>query len=66
MKWLAPEGSTQRSKCGRYMVVRANSQHWVAYSRGLSGNAYIELGTRHGDEQARACCYEHALRERRP
>jgi len=64
MKWLSPTGSTQNSKCGRYMVVKANSKHWVAYYRGISGNTHIELGTRHDDEQARACCEVHSGEKR--
>lgn len=63
MKWLPASRMTQHSADGKYLIVRANSQHWLAYYRGVSGNTHIELGTRHDDEQARACCLEHQLRE---
>jgi hypothetical protein len=55
MKWLPPAGSTQGTACGRYVIVQANSQHWVAYDIGAR-TAAQEIGTRGNDADARALC----------
>ena len=31
MKWDPPQGSTQHTADGRYAIVQANSQDWIAY-----------------------------------
>lgn len=55
MKWLPPNGSTQGTADGRYVIVQANSQDWVAYdiASGVSG---VEIGSRKNDADARALC----------
>lgn len=55
MKWLPPAGSTQGSSCGRYVIVAANSQDWVAYDISAR-TAAQELGSRKSDSDARALC----------
>lgn len=55
MKWLPPTGSTQGSQCGRYVIVHANSQDWVAYDITLT-TAAKDLGTTKSDIGARALC----------
>lgn len=55
MKWLPPNGSTQGTADGRYVIVQANSQDWVAYDITLSTNA-VEIGSRKSDADARALC----------
>lgn len=57
MKWLPPSGSTQHSADGRYVVVQANSQDWIAYQ--LHATTAKDLGTRDTDEKARAVCEAH-------
>lgn len=65
MKWLPPAGSTQHSADGRYCIVGANSQHWVAYE--MHFTTAKELGVRGDAEMARACCeaYEASVIEER-
>lgn len=55
MNWLPPNGSTQGTTCGRYVVVHANSKDWIAYDITLS-TAAKELGVRESDLKARAVC----------
>jgi hypothetical protein len=55
MKWLPSDGSTQRTSCGRYVIVQATSQDWVAYDIG-SGTTGREIGSRKNDADARALC----------
>lgn len=55
MKWLAPDGATQGTADGRYVIVEANSKDWVAYDIGL-GTAAQEIGTRNSAADARALC----------
>ena len=55
MKWLPPTGSTQASSCGRYVVVQANSQDWVAYDIS-SRTAAQDLGAAQSDADARELC----------
>lgn len=57
LKWANPAGSTQQTSCGRYCVVGANSQHWVAYE--MHATTATELGVRGDAEMARACCEAH-------
>jgi len=54
MKWDKPNGSVQQTACGRYVIVQANSQDWVAYQMGYT--CAKDLGTRDSDLKARACC----------
>lgn len=54
MKWLPPAGSTQMTSDGKYCIVQANSQHWVAYE--MHATTATELGVRETDLKARACC----------
>ena len=57
MKWEKPNGSVQQTACGRYVIVQANSQDWVAYQMGFT---YAnDLGTCKSDEKARECCEAH-------
>ncbi len=55
MKWLPPNGSSQGSADGRYVVVQANSQHWIAYDI-AGGTTAREIGVRGNDCDARALC----------
>lgn len=55
MKWLPPNGSTQGTADGRYVIVQATSQDWVAYDI-ASGVAGREIGSRKNDTDARALC----------
>lgn len=57
MKWEKPTGSVQQSTDGRYVIVQANSQHWVAYLMGYT--CASDLGTRDSDLKARALCEAH-------
>lgn len=57
MKWNKPSGSTQHSADGRYVIVQANSQDWIAYV--LHGTTGKELGRSDSDEKARECCEAH-------
>ena len=57
MKWDKPAGSTQQSSDGRYVIVQANSQDWVAYRMGYT--CAQDLGTSHSDEEARKLCESH-------
>lgn len=57
MKWEKPTGSVQQSTDGRYVIVQANSQHWVAYLMGST--CASDLGTRDSDLKARALCEAH-------
>lgn len=55
MKWLPPNGGTQGTADGHYVIVQANSQDWVAYdiASGVTGR---EIGSRKSDADARALC----------
>lgn len=55
MKWLPPNGGTQGTSDGRYVIVQANSQDWVAYDITLA-TAATEIGSRKNDADARALC----------
>lgn len=57
MKWDKPNGSVQQTSCGRYVIVQANSQDWVAYQMGYTHAK--DLGSRKSDEEARQCCEDH-------
>jgi len=57
MKWDKPTGSVQQTSCGRYVIVQANSQDWVAYLMGYTCPS--DLGTRASDLKARALCEAH-------
>jgi hypothetical protein len=68
MKWDKPNGSVQWSADKRYLIVQANSQHWVAYEATPFVTA-TDLGTKGTDAEARGLCEEHeatlvALRKR--
>lgn len=58
MKWEKPQGSTQHTADGRYCIVQANSQHWVAYELTPFGAAK-DLATKQSDEEARQACEAH-------
>lgn len=58
MKWLTPAGSTQHTADGRYCIVQANSQDWVAYELTPFGSAK-DLATRPTDEEARTVCEDY-------
>lgn len=55
MKWEKPQGSTQHTTDGRYCIVQANSQDWVAYQLTPYGTGK-DLGTRPSDAEARTLC----------
>lgn len=55
MKWLPQNGSAQGTSCGRYVIVQANSQDWVAYDI-AGGTMGREIGSRKSDADARALC----------
>lgn len=57
MKWLPPAGSTQHSADGRYVIVQANTQHWVAYQ--LHSTTATELSVKPTDAEARTVCDTH-------
>lgn len=57
MKWDKPQGSTQATTDGRYVIVQANSQDWVAYLMGYT--TAKDLGTRDSDVKARELCESH-------
>ena len=57
MKWDKPNGSVQQTADGRYVIVQANSQDWVAYQMGYT--CAKDLGTRETDLKARALCEAH-------
>lgn len=57
MKWAKPVGSTQGTVDGRYMIVQANTQHWVSYRMGHT--VAKDLGTSNSDEKARELCEAH-------
>lgn len=54
MKWLPPEGSTQRTSCGNYCVVEAVTDHWIAYQLGPTTGE--DLGWAPTAEEAREIC----------
>ncbi len=60
MKWLPPTGSTQSTEDGRYSIVKANSQDWIAYeiTPFATGN---ELGKAGNDVGARQLCEEREI-----
>ena len=58
MKWLPPNGSTQHTADGRYAVVQATSQHWVAYKLTPYGTGE-DLGNKPTDADARGLCESH-------
>lgn len=57
MKWLPPNGSTQGTQCGKYVVVKANDRDWVAYD--LAPTTGKELAVKASDELARKACEDH-------
>ena len=57
MKWENPTGSTQTTSDGRYCIVRATENNWVAYLMGYT--LARDLGTRDTDLKARAVCEAH-------
>jgi hypothetical protein len=58
MKWDKPSGSTQHSSDGRYAIVQANSQDWIAYQ--LHATTGKDLGRADSDEKARELCESHS------
>lgn len=56
MKWDLPNGSVQYTTDRCYMVMRATSEHWIAYRMSAFQNAAEKLGERGDEEAARACC----------
>lgn len=58
MKWEKTQGSTQHTTDGRYCIVQANSQDWIAYELTAFGAAK-DLATRDSDLKARAVCEAH-------
>jgi hypothetical protein len=64
VKWDKPAGSTQHSADGRYAIVQANSQDWVAYE--LHATTGKELGRSDYDEEARKICETHEAQLQAP
>lgn len=58
MNWLPPNGSTQGTKCGRYVIVQANNQDWIAYALTPYGTG-DDLGKKASDAEARTVCEDH-------
>lgn len=58
MKWLSPNGSTQATADGRYVIVNATSQHWISYEL-TPYSTGEDLGTSSSAEEARKRCEEH-------
>ena len=56
VKWLPATGPTQSSASGQYLIMQANSKHWITYCMATCD----ELGTVASAEDARACCESHA------
>lgn len=54
MKWLPPNGSTQHSADGKYAVVQAVTEHFVAYQLGPTTGD--DLGWSPTAEGARDMC----------
>jgi hypothetical protein len=54
MKWDEPNGAVQFSADKKFSVVKANSQHWVAYE--MAYTTAKELGVKLTDSEARQCC----------
>lgn len=61
MKWDPPQGSTQHTADGRYAIVQANSQDWIAYKLTPYGTGE-DLGARPTDAEARTLCDLHETR----
>jgi len=59
IKWDTSDPGVHRSSCGRYVAVRATSEHWIAY-RLTPLNTGEDLGTHPTDAEARATCERHA------
>lgn len=58
MKWLNPNGATQGTSDGRYVVVQATENNWIAYELTPYGTG-AELGVKPTAEQAKECCEDH-------
>lgn len=61
MKWLPRTGSTQTTADGRYVIVNANSQHWVSYAL-TPYSTGEEIGLSGTEEKAREICESHEAR----
>jgi hypothetical protein len=57
VKWAEPNGSVQFSADKRFSIVKANSQHWIAYE--MAYTTARELGVKPTDTEARQCCEDH-------
>jgi hypothetical protein len=57
MKWLAPNGSTQRSADHKYAIVQATEENWIAYAIGPTAGQQIGSPA-DTPERARALCEE--------
>jgi hypothetical protein len=55
MKWDKPNGSTQATADGRYVVVHATESNWIAYELTPYGTGK-DLGAKPSDEEARQLC----------
>lgn len=58
MKWLNPNGATQGTSDGRYVVVQATENNWISYELTPYGTG-TELGVKPTAEQAKECCEAH-------
>lgn len=58
MKWLNPHGSNQGTSDGRYAVVQATENNWIAYEMSPY-SVGLELGVKPTAEQAKECCEAH-------
>lgn len=55
MRWLPPNGDTQGTSDGRYVIVKSSSGEWIAYDITMATSAQ-EIGTRPNESDARALC----------
>lgn len=58
MKWDKPNGSRQGSACGKYVIVQATENNWIAYALTPFATG-DELGVKSTDEEARRVCDDH-------
>jgi hypothetical protein len=58
MKWEKPNGSRQGTVDGRYVIVQATENNWIAYELTPFGTGN-ELGVKPTDAEAREVCEAH-------
>jgi hypothetical protein len=58
MKWDKPNGARQGTVDGRYVIVQATENNWIAYELTQFGTGN-ELGVKPTDAEARNVCEDH-------